>query len=128
MIERFLYVMIILVLAWVLFGSPDIEETPDPNCASNIAWSMSKSIVRQHLGYPLSVRFPDPFGPKSVDGVYFTYLGDCRHQIIAFADAFYQANVPTRREFIIEVSYHGQLGWRLDEIFVFDPRGSSPAP
>ena len=85
MVERLLYVMVFLALGFVLFSSTDSEKPADPACAnSSTAWSMTKSVVRQHLGYPLSVRFPDPFASSGVEAIKFRYLGDCRHRIVAF--------------------------------------------
>jgi hypothetical protein len=124
-IERLLIVMTFLVLAWVLFSSPDSDEPADPACGNSAtAWSMTKSIVRQHLGRPLSVSFPDPSAWGGLEDISLNYLGDCRHRIAAFVDAFYRHDDPTRRSFVVELSYHGQLGWRLDKLYIHDPRRS----
>ena len=117
--------MTFLALAWVLFTGTDSDEPADPACAdSNTAWTMSKVIVREHLGRTLAVEFPDPSAWGGLETINLRYLGDCRHRISAFADAFYQSNDQTRRHFIIELSYHGQLGWRLDRLYIKDPRRS----
>jgi hypothetical protein len=121
-IERFLIVMTVLVLGWVLFDRPDPPERSVPvdvACADrSTAWSMARVIVRQNLGRPLSARFPDRWTSDLAEGVKFRYLGNCRHRITAFVDVFYRYNEPTRRYFVIELSYHGQTGWRVDRLFV----------
>ena len=104
-IERLLFVMTFLVLAWVLFGSTETDEPADPACAnSSTAWTMTKAIVRQHLGRPLAVKFPDPSARGGLEDIRLSYLGDCRHRITAFVEAFYRSDHPTRRTFVIELS------------------------
>jgi hypothetical protein len=79
------------------------------------------------LGHPLSVSFPDPSAWSGLEDIRLSYLGDCRHRIAAFVDAFYRLDDPTRRSFVVELSYHGQLGqlgWRLDKLYIHDPRRS----
>ncbi len=122
MIERFLIIMTILVLGWVFFdGSkpPERSVPVDEACANrSTAWSMTKVIVRQNLGRPLSARFPDRSASNIPGGIKFRYLGNCRHRITAFVDVFYRYNDPARRYFVIELSYHGQTGWRVDRLFI----------
>ncbi len=128
MIERFLIVMMIIVLGWVFFDRAKPPERPlpvDKACADrSTAWSMTKVIVRQNLGRPLWARFPDRSASDGLEGVRFRYLGNCPHRITAFVDAFYRYDDPTRRYFVIELSYHGQTGWRVDQLFINDPPGS----
>ncbi len=126
MIERFLIIMTVLVLGWVLFDRPDPPELSvpvDEACANrSTAWSMAKVIIRQNLGRPLSARFPDRSASDAF--IRFRDLGNCRHRITAFVDVFYRYSDPARRYFVIELSYHGQTGWRVDQLFINDPPGS----
>ncbi len=126
MSERFLIVMTIIVIGWVFFDRAKPPERPvsvDKACADlSTAWSMTRVIVRQNLGRHLSARFLDRSALDGHEGVRFRYLGNCRHKITAFVDAFYQYNDPTRRYFVIELSYHGQTGWRVDQLFINGPR------
>ncbi len=128
MIERFLIVMMIIVLGWVFFDRAKPPERPvsvDKACADrSTAWSMTRVIVRQNLGRPLSVRFPDRSASSFPEGIKFRYLGNCRHRITAFVDVLYRSSDPARRYFVIELSYHGQTGWRVDQLFINDPPGS----
>ena len=128
MIERFLLVMAIIVIGWTFFDRPNppkLSVADERGCASrSTAWSMAKVIVRQNLGRPLSAKFPDRSASSGMNTVKFSYLGNCRHRITAFVDAFYRYNEPTRRYFFIELSYHGQTGWRLDKLYINDTRSS----
>ncbi len=126
MIERFLIVMTIIVIGWVLFDRTDLPErsvTDDKACADrSTAWSMTRVIVRQHIGRPLLARFPDRLASSGLDGMSFHHLGDCRHRISAFVDAYYRHGDLRRRYFVIELSYHGRSGWRLDQLhFIESP-------
>lgn len=125
MIERLLYVMTFLAIGWVLFSPSGPDEPADPACAnSGVAWAMTKAMVREQLGRPLAVSFPDPSALDGVEDIKLAYLGGCRHRIAAFVDTYYRPDDRTRRAFVVELSYHGQLGWRLDRLEIDDPRRS----
>ena len=118
-------VMTILVAGWVLFDLKSSSErflTAGEACTNrSTALSMTKVMMREHLGRPLSARFPNREASSGLAGVSFQYLGDCRHRISAFVDAYYRHNDRTRRYFVVELSNHGEGGWRLDQLDFTEP-------
>lgn len=118
---RLLVVMIILSLAVVVPVWDDLPGKPATEkrlgCIGlNKAWTMAKVIVRQHLGGPLVVGFPNRAMLDGLDGISFRHLGDCRYKISAFVDAYYRHSGLKRRFFVIELSYRGPNGWRMDQL------------
>jgi len=108
--------LIVAVIAWDgLSGKSEAER--EPRCRGlNNAWTMAKTIVRQHLGDPLIVSFPDRNKLYGVSGTSLRHLGDCRYKIAAFVDAYYPQGNLERRYFVIELSYRGGNGWLMDQL------------
>ena len=82
----------------------------------NNAWTMAKTIVRQHLGDPLILSFPNRATLDGLPGKSLQHLGNCRYKIAAFVDAYYDHGNLKRRYFVIELSFHGRNGWRMDQL------------
>jgi hypothetical protein len=123
--ERLLGVLTIVVLVVVLSDWNHLFARPTTESAAcigrNTAWTMAKVIVRQNLGGPLVTGFPNREAASDLDGMSFDYLGDCRYKISAFVDAYYRYSGLKRRYFVVELSYHGRSGWRMDQLDFTEP-------
>jgi hypothetical protein len=122
--DRLMMGLTVLVVVAVLADWNDILDRPtsdDSVCVGrNTTWTMAKVIVRQNLGGPLVAGFPNREAAKGLDGMSFDYLGDCRYRISAFVDAYYRYRGLKRRYFVVELSYHGGSGWRMDQLAFTD--------
>jgi len=122
--ERLLVSLTMVVLVTVLTDWGTVFDRPasqDSLCAGrNAAWTMAKVVVRQNLGGPLVAGFPNREAAGDLDGMSFDYLGDCRYRISAFVDAYYRYDGLKRRYFVVELSYHPDGGWRMDQLAFTD--------
>lgn len=127
--EKLLGAVMALALVVVLLDWDTFVESPkaadDGGCTGrNSAWTMAKVVVRQNLGGPLVAGFPNRQAAAELRGMGFDYLGDCRYKISGFVDAYYRYTGLERRYFVVELSYHGRSGWRMEQLDFTAPPSS----
>lgn len=86
-------------------------------CEDDIAaYGASKTYVERHLVSPASADFPSITAPR----VGIHYLGDCRHEVIAYVDAQNGFGATVRVPYRAIMQYAGDGYWRGQDIHIDD--------